>query len=171
MNNRTTTHVLSIDSSSRNETAYPSAAEYQIDLPQRYRNIWSAQLLNMVIPEMSPRQRVICLRIDKLNSIDSTVSTGGVNFCFAKIPLLTTLANVYYADAMTLFFPTIPLQNPIATMDRLSISLTDLNGNVLSNIGNANNHTMTIQFNCGDYISNGGGSTIIQNGRILGGSR
>ena len=170
MDTKTTTHVISIESSSRNETAYPSPGQYQVDLPQRYRNIWSAQLLNFILPELAPRQRVICLKIDKLNSIDSTAQTGGVNFCFAKIPLLTAVSNVYYADAMTLLFPTIPLQNPIASIDKLSISLTDLNGNVLS-IGNTSNHSMTLQFNCGDYINNGGGSTLTQHGRILGGSR
>jgi hypothetical protein len=166
----TTTHVISVESSSRNDTAYPSPTQYTIDLPQRYRNVWSAQLLNIAIAEFTPRQRIVCLQIDKLNTIDSTAASGGVNFCFAKIPLISTVGNIYYVDAMSTLFPVIPLQNPIATLDKLKISFTDLNGNVLTN-GNSNNHSMQIQLQCGDYLSNGGGSTITQNGRILGGSR
>ena len=170
MDTKTTTHVISIESSSRNETAYPSPGQYQVDLPQRYRNIWSAQLLNMALPELAPRQRVICLNIEKLNMIDSTSPSGGVGFCFAKIPLISTVGNGYYVDAMSTMFPVIPFQNPIATLDKLKISLTDINGNSL-NIIAGNDHTMLIQLQCGDYVNNGGGSTITQHGRILGGSR
>ena len=139
-------------------------------MPQRYRNIWSAQLLNIGIAEFTPRQRAVLLRIDKLNQLDSTAASGGVNFYFAKVPLVSTVGNIFYVDAMSTMFPVVPLQNPVATLDKLSISFTDLNGNVLTN-GNSNGHSMQIQLQCGDYINNGGGSTITQNGRILGGSR
>ena len=71
---------------------------------------------------------------------------------------------------MSTMFPVVPLQNPIASLDKLSITFTDLEGNVLSN-GAGNNHSMQIQLQCGDYINNGGGSTIQTHGRILGGSR
>jgi len=126
--------------------------------------------LNIGIAEFTPRQRAVLLRIDKLNQLDSTAASGGVNFYFAKVPLVSTVGNIFYVDAMSTMFPVVPLQNPVATLDKLSISFTDLNGNVLTN-GNSNGHSMQIQLQCGDYINNGGGSTITQNGRILGGSR
>ena len=170
MSNGTTTHVISVESASRNETAYPSPTQYTVDLPQRYRNIWSAQLLNIAIVEFTPRQRAVLLRIDKLNQLDSTAAAGGAGFYFAKIPLISTVGNIFYVDAMSTMFPVVPLQNPIASLDKLSITFTDLEGNVLSN-GAGNNHSMQIQLQCGDYINNGGGSTIQTHGRILGGSR
>jgi hypothetical protein len=166
----TTKHVISIESASRDETKYPSPTQYQIDLPQRYRNVWSAQLLNIGIYEFAPRQRVAYLKIDNLNMIDSTSASGGVNFCFAKIPLISTFGNIFYVDATSTTFPVIPFQNPIATLDKLAISFTDANGNVLTN-GAGNNNSILIQLECGDYVTNGGGSTIKTHGRILGGSR
>jgi len=164
----TTTHVITIDSANRNGLAYPNAGQYQIQLPQRYRNIWSAQLLNMSIPELSPPQRDIFLDIDKLSMIDSTSPSGGVNFCLAKIPLFIPFGNVFFIDALTSSFMDIPLQNPVASMDRLNIKIKDANGNVLTL---ANNHSFQLQLTCGDYVPRGGGSTITQKGRVLGGTR
>jgi hypothetical protein len=163
-----TSHVITVDSSNRNGVAYPNAGSYQIDLPQRYRNIWSAQLLNIQIPEMTPAQRVIFLDIDKLSMIDSTAPGGGINFALAKIPLSAAVANVFFADSLTSSFMTIPLQNPVATIDKLNIQFKDSNGNVLTL---ANNHSFQIQLNCADYVTNGGGTTIMHSERIMGGTR
>jgi hypothetical protein len=163
-----TNYVITVDSSNRNGTAYPNAGSYQIDLPQRYRNIWSAQLLNIQIPEMTPPQRVIFLDIDRLSMIDSTAPGGGVNFALAKIPLSLAAANVFFVDSLTSSFVTIPLQNPIATINKLNIQFKDSNGNVLTL---ANNHSFQIQLNCCDLTPSGGGSTITCGGRVMGGTR
>jgi hypothetical protein len=163
-----TTHVINVDSANRNGAAYPNAGFYQIQLPQRYRNVWSAQLLNISVPEVVPVQRNIFLSIDKLSMIDSTSPSGGVQFALAKIPLSVPFGNVYFADCLTSSFMEIPLQNPVATMDKLNISFTDSNGNVLTM---ANNHSFQIQLKCGDYVANGGGSTIMGTQRVMGGTR
>lgn len=164
----TTTHVISVDSSNRNGAAYPNAGIYQIELPQRYRNIWSAQLLNISLPELSPAQKNIFLDIDKLSMIDSTSPSGGVQFALAKIPLSLSIGNTFFVDSLTSSFMEIPLQNPVATMDKLNIRFTDQNGNVLSM---PNNHSFQLQLKCGDYIANGGGTTITGTRRIMGGTR
>jgi hypothetical protein len=163
-----TTHVITVDSANRNGTSYPNAGTYQIDLPQRYRNIWSAQLLNIELPELNPTQKNIFLAIDKLSMIDSTASSGGVKFALAKIPLSVPYANTFYVDSLTSSFMEIPLQNPIATMDKFNITFKDSNGNVLTL---ANNHSFQVQLKCGDYVTNGGGSTIMGTHRVLGGTR
>jgi len=168
MNNTLTTHVITVDSSNRNGVSYPNAGQYQINLPQRYRNVWSAQLLNIAVPELTPPQRNIFLDIDKLSMIDSTAPGGGVNFALAKIPLSVPVGNVFFVDSLTSSFMEIPLQNPVATMDKLNVTFKDQNGNVLTM---ANNHTFQIQLRCGDYIANGGGSTILRTSRVLGGTR
>jgi hypothetical protein len=72
---------------------------------------------------------------------------------------------------MTQSLPPIILQNPIATMDKLKISITDSDGTVISIPNTGNDHSMLIELVCGDYINNGGGSTLTTHGRILGGSR
>lgn len=166
--NQLTTHVISVDSANRNGAAYPNAGSYQIQLPQRYRNIWSAQLLNIELPELTPTQKVIFLAIDQLSMIDSTSASGGVKFALAKIPLSVPYGNTYYVDSLTSSFMEIPLQNPIATMDKFNVTFKDSNGNVLTM---ANNHTFQIQLKCGDLVSNGGGSTIMGTRRVLGGTR
>lgn len=165
-----TTHVIAVDSANRNTTAYDNPGSYQINLPQRYRNIWSAQLLNIELPELNPAQKKVFLAIDQLSMIDSTAASGGVKFALAKLPLSLAVGNTYYLDSMTSSFPEIPLQNPIATMDKFNVKLTDANGNVLT-IGNTQNHSFQVQLRCGDYIANGGGSTIMGTRRVMGGTR
>jgi hypothetical protein len=163
-----TTHVISVDSADRNGAAYPNAGFYQIQLPQRYRNIWSAQLLNIALPELNPAQKNIFLAIDQLSMIDSTSQSGGVKFALAKIPLSLAVGNTFFVDSLTSSFMEIPLQNPVATMDKFNISFKDSNGNVLAM---PNNHSFQIQLKCGDLVSNGGGSTILGTRRVLGGTR
>lgn len=164
----TTIHVITVDSSNRNGNAYPNAGSYQINLPQRYRNIWSGQLLNISLPELTPPQKNIFLDIDKLSMIDSTSASGGVQFALAKIPLSVSVGNTFFVDSLTSSFMEIPLQNPIATLDKLNVTFRDQNGNVLSM---SNNHSFQIQLRCGDYnTSRGGGSTISGTKRVLGGT-
>jgi hypothetical protein len=168
MSTQLTSHIIAVHSSSRDQTAYPNAGDYQIALPQRYRNVWSAQLLNIEIPELTPPQRNIYLDIEKLSTIDSVAPGAGVNFAIAKIPLVLAVSNVFYVDALTSSFMVNYMQNPIASMDRFNVRLLDSKGNVLT-LSNA--HSFQIQLMCGDYITSGGGSTITHNGRIMGGTR
>ena len=165
-----TKHVINIDSGDRNMSAYPTPSSYQVTLPSRYRNIWEARLVNISVPELVPSRRHLFLRIDTLNQVDGTSNSSGVNFCFAKIPLYKQYSNSFYADSLSIsFIPTI-LQNPIATLDKLNISFTDSRGNIVAMTA-GNDHSMQIELTCGDYITNGGGSTLTKHGRILGGSR
>ncbi|AGE56221.1 hypothetical protein PBCVNEJV1_206R [Paramecium bursaria Chlorella virus NE-JV-1] len=168
MNTPLTTHVITVDSADRNGAAYPNAGSYQVDVPQRYRNIWSAQLLNIQLPELTPPQRVVFLDIDNLSMIESTAPGGGTNFALAKIPLSLAVGNTFFVDSLTSSFMTIPLQNPVATMDKFVVRFKDSKGNVLTM---SNNHSFQIQLNCGDYLPRGGGTTITQYGRIMGGTR
>lgn len=163
-------HIITIDSADRNTTAYPTPSSYQISLPSRYRNVWEARLVNMSIPEFTPPLRNVFLKIDTLNQIDGTSNSSGVNFCFAKLPLSMVQANVFYVDSRTHSLPPTILQNPIATMDKMSISFTDSRGTPVS-IPSGNDHSMQLELICGDYINNGGGSTLTNHGRVLGGSR
>jgi hypothetical protein len=165
-----TKHYINIDSADRNTAAYPTPSSYQITLPSRYRNIWEARLVNIGIPEFTPPRRNVFLKIDTLNQIDGTSNSSGVNFCFAKLPLSTIQSNVFYVDSMTQSLPPIILQNPIASMDKLNISITDSRGNIISILA-GNDYSMQLELVCGDYINNGGGSTLTAHGRILGGSR
>lgn len=163
-----TQHVITVDSADRNGAAYPNAGQYQVVLPQRYRNVWSAQLLNITLPEPAVSQQNVFLDIENLSKIDSTAPGGGVDFALAKIPLSSPVGNVYFVDAMTTSFVAIPLQNPVATMDKFNVKFRDANGNVLTL---ANNHSFQIMLHCGDYIANGGGSTIGRTHRVMGGTR
>ena len=166
-----TRHFINVDSGDRDTTAYPSPSSFQISLPARYRNVWEARLVNINLREFTPSRRNVFLKIDNLNKIDSTSNSGGVNFCFAKLPLSTAQGNVFFIDSMTQSIPTNILQNPIATMDKLNISMTNSSGNVIAIPETGNEYSMVIELVCGDYINNGGGSTLTQHGRILGGSR
>jgi hypothetical protein len=164
-----TQHIITVDSGNRNGAAYPNTGQYQVDLPQRYRNIWSAQLLNISLPEPSDSAlKNLFLCVDKISTIDSTASGAGVNFALAKLPLSVSVGNVYFLDSMTSSFMSIPLQNPVATLDKLNVSFRYSNGNVATL---SNNHSYQIMLNCGDYIQNGGGSTIAGTKRVLGGTR
>ena len=166
-----TRHVINVDSADRNTAAYPSPSSYQIDLPARYRNIWEARLVNIGIPEFTTYRRNVFLKIDTLNQIAGTSNSSGINFCFAKLPLDLPESNVFFIDSMTQSLPPTVLQNPIASLDKLKISITDSRGNIIPIPNTGNEHSMQIELLCGDYINNGGGSTLTNHGRILGGSR
>lgn len=166
-----TRHYINIDSADRNTGAYPTPASYQITLPSRYRNVWEARLVNIDIPELTTPQRNVFLKIDGLNQIDGTSNSSGINFCFAKLPMYAAQSNVFFIDSLLVSLPPTVLQNPIASMDKLNISITDSRGNIVSIPTTGNNHSMQIELVCGDYINNGGGSTLTSHGRILGGSR
>lgn len=166
-----TKHIINVESADRNIAAYPSPSNYQVSLPARYRNIWEARLINMDIPEFTTPRKNIFIKIDNLNQIDGTSNSSGINFCFAKVPLSYAFANSFYVDSMTYALPPNILQNPVATMDKLNISITDARGNIIAIPNTGNDHSMLIELVCGDYINNGGGSTITNHGRILGGSR
>ena len=163
-----TEHVIAVDSRDRDTTAYPTADSYSVTLPSRYRNIWKAELMNIKIQAMNPKVEYVFLSIDQFNSIDST-SNAGVNFAFAKIPFIDATANAQYLDGRTVDFGCIPLQNPVASLDKLNIKIKASNGSIVSQSGN--NHNFQLRLLCADNIPRGGGSTITYDGRILGGSR
>jgi hypothetical protein len=122
----------------------------------------------MKISPTNPRTDYVFLSIDQLNSIDST-SNAGMNFAFAKLYFTDNTSNVQYLDERLNNFGTVPLQNPIATLDKLNIRIIDSSGILVDQ--NGNNHNFTIKFYCGDNIPKGGGSTITHGGRILGGTQ
>ena len=161
-----TKHYIHIDSNDRDTIAYPSPANYQIKLPSRYRNIWEARLVNINIKEFTPPQKNVFLRIDGLNHVDGTSNSSGVNFCFAKLPLYQAYSNAFYLNSANESLPPSIMQNPIASTQQLNISITDSRGTILT----GGDHSMQIELTCGDYITNGGGSTITGHGRVLGGT-
>lgn len=165
-----TKHTINVDSSDRDTTAYPTPAQYQVSLPSRFRNVQEARLVNIGVPEFTPPRRNVFIKIDNLNQVGGTSNSSGVNFCFAKLPLFLQISNNFYIDSLSVSIPPTILQNPIASMDKLNISFTDSRGNIVP-ITAGNDHSMLIELTCGDYVNNGGGSTIMTHGRILGGSR
>ena len=165
-----TKHVINIDSAGRDTTAYPTPSQYQMPLASRYRNVWEVRLLNITIPELVPSRRNVFVKIDNFNQVDGTSNSGGSDFCFAKLPLVLPISNNFYIDSLSISVPPTILQNPIASMDKLNISFTDSRGNIIP-ITAGNDHSMLLELTCGDYINNGGGSTITTHVRILGGSR
>jgi hypothetical protein len=125
--------------------------------------------LNISLPEPTDSNlKNLFLCVDKISTIDSTAPGAGVNFALAKLPLSIPVGNVYFLDSLTSSFMAIPLQNPVATLDKLNVSFRYSNGNVATL---SNNHSFQIMLNCGDYIQNGGGSTIAGTRRVMGGTR
>jgi hypothetical protein len=124
----------------------------------------------MDFPDTVEQRKYVYVRIKELNFIDD-VGPGGPKSYFAKVPLFSDRGNIFFIDSLNFSIPDNILQNPIASLSKLSISMTDSLGNLIPIPAAGNDHTMMIQLICGDYIKNGGGSTITNKGRILGGSR
>jgi hypothetical protein len=161
-------YIVTIDSKDRNTSLYPNASVFSIALPQRYRNVVQADLLNAIYMPTVPRYSHVFISIDKLNKIDST-GNAGVNFAFAKLPAyLTVLGNVY-VDATNTTFGDRPMLNPIATLDRLNFRVIDNAGELIDL--NGNNWSCQLRLVCGALSPTGGGSTITTDGRVLGGTR
>lgn len=163
-----TEHVLCVDSADRNTTAYPEADTYSISLPSRYKNIWKAELLNIQIAAINPVEDYVYLSIDQLNGLDST-SNAGLNFAFAKIPFISQTSDLHYLDGSIINFGPVPLQNPIASLDKLNIKIINSAGVIVNQ--NGNNHNFQLRFTCADNVPRGGGSSITYDGRVLGGSK
>jgi hypothetical protein len=164
----TNSYIIAFDSSDRDTAAYPNASIFSIQLPQRYRNVIQADLLNAIfIPTTGPDDYAY-VSIDQLNKID-VAGTNGVNFAFAKIPGIVTTTGLMYVDCLLNSFGERPYNNPIATLDRLNIKVMTRTGQLMDL--NGNNWSAQIRLICGALSPQGGGSTITREGRILGGTR
>ena len=64
-----TQHIVNIDSTFRDTSAYPSPAQYQITLPSRYRNIHEARLVQMDFPDVLPQRKWEFLRLRVVTTV------------------------------------------------------------------------------------------------------
>ena len=165
----TNDYILSFDSRDRDTTAYPNASIFTIDLPQRYRNVIQADLLNAIFLPTTGPDIYAYVAIDQLNKIDVTGGKGGVNSAFAKIPGIVTTTGLMYVDCLLNSFGERSYNNPIATLDRLNIQVLSRTGKLMDL--NGNNWSAQIRLRCGALSPQGGGSTITRDGRILGSTR
>jgi hypothetical protein len=165
----TNDYIIGFDSNDRDKTAYPNASIFSIELPQRYRNVIKADLLNAIFFPTTGTDIYAWVSIDQLNKIDITGNRNGVNSAFAKIPGIVTTTGLMYVDCLVNTFGERPYQTPIATLDRLNIKVMTRTGRLLDL--NGNNWSAQIRITCGALSPQGGGTTITQEGRILGGTR
>jgi hypothetical protein len=163
----TNDYIIAVDSRDRDTIAYPNASIFSIALPQRYRNVIKADLLNAIFLPTTGGDEYAFVSIDQLNKID-VAGTNGVNFAFAKIPGIVTTSGLMYVDALVNSFGDRPYLNPIATLDRLNIQVLTRTGKLLDL--NGNNWSCQLRLVCGALSPQGGGSTITKMGRILGGT-
>jgi hypothetical protein len=155
-------YLISVDSSI--DIYNGNLSSFTTLLPTRYNKIYAAQLIDIMLPGIA-NVYYEYISINNFNQISGP--SGGVNFAFAKIPLNGSANSVVYSDTNGYNFDYVVLQNPIATLDRLSVSFVDGHGNL---VPQSNACTFQLRLLTADLSPFGGGSTITQTGRFLGGS-
>lgn len=155
-------YVISVDSSI--DIYNGNLSSFTALLPTRYRNVWAARLVDVTIPGIA-NVFYEYINIDGFNQISSP--TGGVNFAFAKIPLDGSGNTAVFADTNGYNYDYVLLENPIASLDRLTVKFVDGRGNLVPQTTSC---TFQIRLKTAELSPYGGGSTITSNGRFLGGT-
>ena len=124
-----------ISSVDRNITNYPSPSKYTITLPYELKNINSIELVNGVIPDQNNvlQEPYLLLKIDELENV--MVSTNkSASDSFAILHLARPITSGYFINVDKKTFERVILNyvTPKATLSKLTISITDSNGNLFN---------------------------------------
>lgn len=119
-------YILAIDSSI--DIYNGNLASFTTLLPTRFKDIEAAQLVDITLPAPGNLTYEF-MSIEGFNQLCGP--SGGMNFAFCKIVLPDKAANVYVADTNTYNYDYVPLNNPIAALDRLNVKFVDGTGNLV----------------------------------------
>jgi hypothetical protein len=125
-------YYLTVSSRDRDTSLYPNGSQFSITLPREFKNVYSIELLQAIIPNQNSviNEPYLILTVDELDDImysnNKTIAEG-----FAMLMLTPPNGNFISIDNRihentVLYFGT----NNKAKLSKMTIKITDVDGNI-----------------------------------------
>jgi hypothetical protein len=127
-----TTHYVSVESKSRDLTAYPQPNHYRIIFGDSYRNVKSIELIAATIPDKNSvlSEPYIVLKIDEFENIESSDTNLDNAFTILQLNSPNSSGSFINLD-MYICSGTVKIfKTPLARLDRMTVSLRDYDNSV-----------------------------------------
>ncbi len=126
-------HYVTVSSKDRDIVKYPSESNYTITFNQEFKNIYSIELIQAIIPDKSnvTSEPYLLLSVEEIDNV--MVSTDrNVSEAFAILQLCppTTSGSFIQIDKRIHEHVVKYYKTPKATLSRMTVKITDCNGNV-----------------------------------------
>ena len=126
-------HYLSVSSGDRDTTTYPSSSQFVINLHKEYRNISRIELIQAIVPDQNnvTAEPYLLLKIQELeNPMDSNNKPIDDSFAILQICQPTVAGSFLQIDKRIFENVILNYITPKANLSKLSISITDLAGDI-----------------------------------------
>lgn len=131
-------HCVVVSSNDRDTTQFPNPQYYRVNFDVPYRNVRRVELISAVIPNQANSgsvldQPILNVLVDELNHLDNT--STNINKAFAVLPLKGASQNTggfIVPELGAVFNMPREYRTPLASLSRLTISITDLNGTLFN---------------------------------------
>lgn len=128
-----TTHYLVVSSNDRNVTDYPNVNNYVINLKDEIKNITSIQLIQAIIPDKNDvtQEPFLLLKIEEMEDVMIS-NNRHISDAFAILQLANPVTSGYFIEIDTKIHENCVkyYKTPKSLLSRLSISITDMAGNL-----------------------------------------
>lgn len=125
-------YYLTVSSRDRNTSIHPNGSQFSVELPKEFKNIYSIELLQAIIPNQNDvlNEPYLVLTVDELDDImysnNKTIAEG-----FAMLMLTPPNGNFISIDNRihentVLYFGT----NNKAKLSKMTVKITDVDGNI-----------------------------------------
>lgn len=129
-------YYLKISSADRDPSIYASSSNFIVELPKEYKNVYSIELIQAIIPDQNnvTSEPYLLLTIDELDkhpmdAIDKSTSDAFAILMLSNPPLVPgsfiAIDNTIHQNAV-LYYP----NTPKAKLSRMTIKITDVDGNL-----------------------------------------
>lgn len=140
-------NYLTISSKDRDISQYPKSSQFVIDLNDDFKNISSIELITAIIPDKNnvANEPYLLLNVKELDTLNIS-NNKQISESFAMLQLATpTVPGTFIQiDKRTFENTILDYHTPKAKLSRMSISITDVDGN-LFNFGGDNTYTKNYQ--------------------------
>jgi len=135
-------HYLIVSSEDRDVSAYPSSSNFVLNLDKEYRNITCIELIQAIVPDKNniTSEPYLLLKINELeNTMDSCNKQISESFAILQICNPTVAGTFLQMDKRIYENVILNYQIPKANLAKLSIKITDSQGNIFDFGGDGTN--------------------------------
>lgn len=135
-------NYLSINSKDRDYVQYPSSSQFAIDLDPEYRNVTSIELITAIIPDTNNviNEPYLLLNIKELDTLmDSPGKELSESFAMLQLAQPAAAGTFVQIDKRTFENTVLTFHTPKARLAKLTITITDCDGNVFDFGGDGTN--------------------------------
>ena len=130
---KTRDHYLIVSSADRDTSTYPSSSNFVINLDKEYKNIHSVELIQAIVPDQNSvtEEPYLLLKVKEFdNTMDSNNKQVYESFAILQVCSPTVPGSFLQIDKRIFENVTLNYRTPKANLSKLTISITDANGNI-----------------------------------------